>query len=366
MTDLRYAALILPLLALANSSFGESSIENLIERAGLAEGPVAVRDLQHYVPPRKILLANIGIDLETLSAEHPDIEFIEVTSSADARRHAAAADAIVGYCDQALVDAAERLVWVQIYTAGVERCLSTEQIANGRVLLTNMQKMSSPVIAEHAIAMVLALSRKLPQFAKGMPSGEWRRNNQARAGMVPVSGRTLLVAGLGGIGTEVARLGAALDMRVIGIRNSSREGPEFVSYVGLSSELNDLVAEADVIVNALPLTDATEGLFDADVFAAMKPGAILVNVGRGKTVDTPALVAALESGQLAGAGLDVTDPEPLPKRHPLWQFSNVIITPHIASSGGERERHRLLLAENLRRYIAGESLLNVVDPQRGY
>ena len=354
------------LLAPVSSSFGEISIENLVERANLAEGPVAVRDLQHYVPPRKILIANIGIDIDALSAMYPEIELIEVTTTADARRHAAGADAILGYCDQKLIGAAERLVWVQIYTAGVERCLSTEQIANGRVLLTNMQKMSSPVIAEHAIAMMLALSRNLPQFAKGMSSGKWRRNDQARAGMVPVSGKTLLVAGLGGIGTEVARLGAALDMRVIGTRNSSREGPEFVSYVGLSHELNDLVAEADIIVNALPLTDATEGLFDEDVFAAAKPGAIFVNVGRGNTVDTMALVAALKSGRLAGAGLDVTDPEPLPKRHPLWQFSNVIITPHVASSGGDRERHRLLLAENLRRYIAREHLLNVVDPQRGY
>ena len=121
-----------------------------------------------------------------------------------------------------------------------------------------------------------------------------------------------------------------------------------------------------MIVNALPLTTATRGLLDSEFFAAVKPGAIFVNVGRGATVDTDALVAALRTGAVAGAGLDVTEPEPLPAGHPLWQFDNVIITPHVAGRGGERERHLVLLKENLRRYAAGDALLNVVDPARGY
>jgi len=155
-------------------------------------------------------------------------------------------------------------------------------------------------------------------------------------------------------------------MSVSGTRNSSRQGPDFVDYVGLSHELNDLAAQADVVINALPYTDATKGLFDSEFFAAIKFGAIFVNVGRGQTVVTDDLIAALESGQVSGAGLDVTDPEPLPADSPLWKRDDVIITPHVASSGGERERHGLLLIENLRRYIAGDRLLNVVDPERGY
>jgi phosphoglycerate dehydrogenase-like enzyme len=176
----------------------------------------------------------------------------------------------------------------------------------------------------------------------------------------------MLVVGLGGIGTEVARLGNALGMRVSGTRNSSRSGPDFVDYVGLSDELNSLAAKADVIVNALPLTDATSGLLDGEFFATIKEGAIFINVGRGRTVDTGALLGALESGRVSGAGLDVTDPEPLPANHALWQRENVIITPHVAGRGGEFERRSVLLIENIRRYIAGDALLNVVDPEKGY
>ena len=184
--------------------------------------------------------------------------------------------------------------------------------------------------------------------------------------MRSVAGKKLLVAGLGGIGAEVARLGAALGMSVSGTRNSSRSGPDYVEYVGLSHELLALAAEADVVVNALPLTDGTDGLMDEEFFAAIKPGAIFVNVGRGKTVVTDALIAALESGAVSGAGLDVTDPEPLSSDSALWTRDDVIITPHVAGAGGELERHAVLLRENLRRYIAGDRLLNVVDPKKGY
>ena len=348
-----------------NISHADVSIKTLIERSNLSEGPVAVRDLPRFEAARKVLVWDIGIELGGIVDAFPDVEFVIVPTLAEAMPHAATVDAIVGFCNDELFDAAPKLVWVQIYWAGAERCLSVDRVADGSVMMTNMQKMSSPVIAEHAIAMMMALSRNLPQFAKTMPTGKWD-GRETVAGMMPVAGKTLLVAGLGGIGTEVARLGAALDMRVIGTRNSSREGPDFVEYVGLSHELHDLVAEADVIVNALPLTNGTKKLFDRELFAATKKGAIFVNVGRGQTVDTMAMLAVLQSGHLGGVGLDVTDPEPLPQDHPLWQQPNVIITPHVAGSGGERERHRVLLVENLRRYVAGEHLLNVVDPQKGY
>jgi phosphoglycerate dehydrogenase-like enzyme len=239
-------------------------------------------------------------------------------------------------------------------------------VANGDVVMTNMQKMSSPVIAEHAIAMMLSLARNLPRFVNAMADADWAARDELTSEMTSIAGKKLLVAGLGGIGMEVARLGHALGMSVSGTRNSSRDGPDFVKYVGLSHELHDLASKADVIVNALPLTDGTRGLFDAEFFAAAKPGAIFVNVGRGQTVVTADLNAALVSGQISAAGLDVTDPEPLPAGHMLWQRDDVIITPHVAGSGGERERHAVLLRENLRRYIAGDRLLNVVDPAKGY
>ena len=214
--------------------------------------------------------------------------------------------------------------------------------------------------------MMLALARQLPTFAKRMGEGEWNRGSTVVSAMTPIAGKTLLVVGLGGIGTAAALRGAALGMRVIATRNSSREGPDYVDYVGLSSELLQLAGEADVIINALPLTATTRGLLDEEFFAATRKGAFFINVGRGGTVDTQALTDALTSGYLGGAGLDVTDPEPLPADHPLWQLENVIITPHVASRGEEDDRYLALVKENLRRYAAGERLLNVVDPERGY
>ena len=358
--------MVVTLFGVAETARAEISIDQLIEQARMAEAGVAVRELPRWDATHKILIRDIGMNIDGLLDGLGGVEFIIARSVPEAMQHASDLDAIVGFCDAELIDAAENLVWVQIYAAGAESCLSVERIGNGDVVMTNMQKMSSPVIAEHAIAMMMSLTRHIPQFIHTMENGDWAKRNAMMNGMMPVAGKNLLVAGLGGIGAEVARLGAALGMRVSGTRNSSRNGPDYVEYVGLSHELNDLAAEADVVVNALPLTDATRNLFDAEFFAAIKRGAIFINVGRGQTVVTDDLIAALETGHVSGAGLDVTEPEPLPADSPLWRRDDVIITPHVAGRGGERERHTVLLLENLRRYIAGDRLLNVVDPEKGY
>ncbi len=185
--------------------------------------------------------------------------------------------------------------------------------------------------------------------------------------MWEIDGKTMLVVGLGGIGSEVAWRADALGMSVIATRASSREGPTYVEYVGLADELLALAEQADVIVNATPLTPETRGLFDAEFFRRMKPGAYFINVGRGGSVVTADLVAALTAGELGGAALDVTDPEPLPADHPLWDMPNVIITPHVAGASDLRgARMFTLIRENLRRYAAGEPMLSVVDISRGY
>jgi phosphoglycerate dehydrogenase-like enzyme len=354
------------LLSVAGLSRAEISIDQLVEQSRITEGDIAVKDLPRWSGAHKILVLDIGIDLSDLIASEPGVEFIVVESAAEAMQYAGDVDAMIGFCSPELIAAPEKLVWVQIYWAGAERCLSVDDVADGTVLMSNMQKMSSPVIAEHAIAMMMALSRNLPQFIGLMKDGDWSDEEQSTDGMMPIAGKGLLVAGLGGIGSEVARMGAALGMKVTGTRNSSRSGPDYMEYVGLSHELNDLAASADVIVNALPATDATMNLFDAEFFSTVKAGAIFINVGRGNTVVTDDLLAALESGRISGAGLDVTAPEPLPPTSPLWQRDDVIITPHVAGSGGERKRRAVLLRENIRRYIAGEPLLNVVDPKKGY
>lgn len=361
------AAAALALLGVASISRADISIDDLVRDAGLEAGAIATRDLPRWRGARKVLV--VGVDREELDAVRallPDTRFVVPDSPEDALTEVVDADAVLGTCDPDLVAAAANLVWIQIFAAGAERCVTLPRIASGEIVLTNMQKMSAPVIGEHAVAMALAIARGLPAFAKRMPAGEWRRGPEATASMVPLSGRTMLVVGLGGIGSEAAKRAKALGMRVVATRNSSREGPPWVDYVGLSDELADLAGDADVIVNALPLTDTTRGLMDEAFFRALRQGAIFINVGRGATVDTEALLDALRSGRLRGAGLDVTDPEPLPPDHPLWQLESVIITPHVSWRGGETERHRVLRKENLRRYAAGEALLNVVDPDKGY
>jgi len=353
--------LLLPLTLLA-----DTDVEELIRQTGIKEGSTAVRDMSAWRKPRKIVVRIPGERVNELQQLAPDVEFVTAMTEAEAILHAAGADAVIGFCSASVLNAAVDATWIQIFSAGAERCIAVEQVRNANVVLTNMQKMSSPVLAEHAVAMVMSLGRGLVGYGKLMGGGEWLRGDPKAPAMQEISGKTLLVVGLGGIGTEVARRGAALGMRVVGTRRSSRQGPDFVDYVGLSGELHELAADADFIVNALPLTAETTGIFDKAFFADAKKGSYFISVGRGASVVTDDLTQALESGQLAGAGLDVTDPEPLPADHRLWQMENVIITPHVAGWGGSRERHYILAKENIRRFVAGDALLNVVDPQRGY
>jgi phosphoglycerate dehydrogenase-like enzyme len=249
----------------------------------------------------------------------------------------------------------------------VDRCTNSPLIGERDLLVTNMQRIYGQGIAEHTIGLMYMLTRKLHVFHDRQRVQKWDRSAVKPTEMWEVQGRTLLVVGLGGIGTEIARRANALGMRVIATRNSSREGPDFVAYVGLSHELAELAGQADVVVNATPLTPATTGLFNRRLFGKMKPGAYFINVGRGKSVVSGDLIEALNSGHLGGAALDVQDPEPLPPGHPLWSARNIVITPHIsAGSDAQMERFWLLVRENLRRYTQGERMLNVVDIERGY
>lgn len=364
----RYFRLFLPVLCLlaAQAARAEPSVDEIVEEAGLAEGPVPVREHEGWRSPEKIVVRDGYGIVERLQAAFPDVEVVGVQDSAEALAAIGNADALIGFCDRDIVSRADRLVWIQIFSAGAEDCVTVDAVASNDVLLTNMQKMASPVIGEHAIAMMMSLARGLPQYARVMPDGDWDRQLAEQVDMRSLSGKTMLVVGLGGIGTAVARRADGLRMRVVATRNSSRSGPDFVDYVGLSDELLALAAEADVVVNALPLTPQTRNLFDREFFATVKPGALFINVARGGSVVTSELVAALKDGRIGGAGLDVTEPEPLPPGHALWQLSNVIITPHVAGSGTERDHYPVLFEENVRRFVAGEPLLNVVDPAKGY
>jgi phosphoglycerate dehydrogenase-like enzyme len=343
-TNIRRCGVFLLGLLLAQSVFSQSAIDQLVEQTGIEPGPVAARDFPGWRPPQKIVVRDIAGLYDEVEGTVPGVNLVRVKSESEAVANAADADAIVGFCSPRVLAAASDAIWIQVFGAGAERCLAVDRVRRGDVMLTNMQKMSSPVIGEHVTAMVLSLARGLVPLGKAMESGKWSRGSETISGMQSYGGKTVLIVGLGGIGTEAARRLAALDMRIIATRRSSREGPDFVDYVGLSHELLELAPQADFIVNALPHTPETEGTFDAAFFDVVKRGAHFINVGRGKTVVTADLVTALESGQIAGAALDVTDPEPLPSRI----------------------RHNILVRENLRRFSAGEALLNVVDPELGY
>ena len=180
-------------------------------------------------------------------------------------------------------------------------------------------------------------------------------------------GKTMLVVGLGGIGSQISRRAEAFGMRVRAIDPKEMERPAFVFSLDKPAKLMDLLPKADVVVIACPLTGRDEGLIGDKQFAAMKPTAYLINVARGGIVQTPALEAALKAKKIAGAGLDVVDPEPLPKDHPLWKMSNVVISPTSAASRPKaQERLWRLFRENVRRFVAGEPLLCVVDKKKGY
>jgi len=354
------------LLAGTLPAAAEPTIDEVIEDAGLTEGPVAMRDRDNWRAPRKIVVRDGYGIVERLAAAFPALEVVGVRSAAEAASAAADADAVIGFCNDDIATRGERLSWIQIFSSGAEDCLDVDAVHDDTILLTNMQKMASPVIGGHAVAMMMSLARGLVPYAKSMPQGQWDRQLASSDAVRSLSGKTVLVVGLGGIGTAVARRADGLGMRVLATRNSSREGPAFVDYVGLSDELLELAAQSDVVVNALPLTPATTNLFDKAFFDAVKPGALFVNVARGASVVTDDLVAALDDGRIAGAGLDVTEPEPLPSDHVLWRMDNVIITPHVASAGSERDHYPVVFEENVRRFIAGDALLNVVDPTRGY
>jgi len=341
---------------------------SLVKRYGLEESKAPVRERAGWAPPRKVLVWNRTPQLlSTLQSAAPGVELIPAANQAEAVRLAAEADAVIGFCSEEVLAAGPRIRWVQVFWAGVEDCVSVPALRERAVLLTNMQRVAGPVMAEHVVAMMLAFARGLQFFIPERAAGRWTDEPPSSVRMVTIEGKNVLVVGLGGIGTEVARRAHALGMRVTATRASGREGPEFVSYVGLPDELHKLAADADFIVNTTPLTPQTTGIFNAKFFAAAKPGAYFFNVGRGGSVVEADLVAALESGRIAGAGLDVTDPEPLPATSALWKMQNVIITPHVSSDSELGLDARVaLIRENLRRYVTGERMLSEVDLGKGY
>ena len=257
-----------------------------------------------------------------------------------------------------------KLRWIQSNSAGVEGFLRIAELRDSDVVLTNAKIIQGPEIADHAIGLLLNFTRNLKAFNGRMPEG-WDTTRELP--MIELSGKTALVIGLGGIGMQIAQRAAAFGMTVIATDPKDIPMHRDVAYVGKPDELHDLLPRADVVFSAVPHTPVTEGMIGARQFELMKEGVYFINISRGKIVDTDALVDALGSGKVRAAGLDVTDPEPLPTDHALWTMPNVTITPHVATvSDRIMERRLRLLRDNIERFATGRPLRNVVDKQVGY
>ena len=380
MTSLSRKCCGLPILLLAAAVFCNAAkadqpavmpdpgVAGLIAQLGLQESASPVRELAGWQRPKKVLFSNLNPALvPSLQSVAPGVELVPAKDAAEAVKLAGGVDAVLGFCTPELLAAGTAIRWIQVYWAGVERCVAIPALTERKILLTNMQRVAAPVMAEHVLAMMLAFTRGLDFYILEHAAARWTRELPPPAKLMALEGKTVLVVGLGGIGTEVARRAHALGLHVDAIRASGREGPPYVREVGLPSDMARLAARADFIVNTTPLTPETRNLFNGEFFAQVKTGAYFFNVGRGQSVVQDALVAALRSGRLAGAGLDVTDPEPLPADHPLWSIPNVIITPHVSARSdlGDAARYALV-RENLRRYVNGEKMLSVVDTRKGY
>ena len=248
---------------------------------------------------------------------------------------------------------APNLKWLHTFSSGVDSPVFQTMLERG-IRITNSAGASSSPIAQTVVMYLLALSRNLPEWQRAQQRHEWQQRS-----FQELPGTTIAVIGLGAIGQEVVRLAHALDMNVIACRRTPRGDESCPTYS--MTDLSAVLAQADWVVVALPLNADTRRIINAQIFASMKPGACFINVGRGELVDEPALIAALQSGHLGGAGLDVFETEPLPTESALWDMPNVIITPHnSATTPQSHHRAALIFIENVKRRAAGLSLRNEI------
>jgi phosphoglycerate dehydrogenase-like enzyme len=307
--------------------------------------------------------------VDWLRATFPQHTFVRADTDADML--SAVGDAEVAFSSRINAEhfaAACRLRWIHSLAAGVGSMLFPA-LVNSDVVLTNSRGNTAPMIAEHVIAVVLSLLRDLPRAHRRQQERRWALDEFEEATSIrTLRGSRVLIVGLGSIGADTAQLAAAFGAEVTGIRRRPEAPrPPGVTAVFGPEHLRDQLAMADVVVIAAPQTAETVHLIGARELAAMKPGAVLVNVSRGKLVDDTALIAALDAGTLRGAALDVFEHEPLAADSPLWSREDVLITPHVAGYHEHYWRDALaLFAENLRRYEAGHALINVVDKRAGY
>lgn len=307
--------------------------------------------------------------VETLRARFPHVEFVHATSDDERARGLVDCDAAYTWILKAgELATATRLRWIHTSAVAVETLCLPELVAKG-VTVSNTRGVQAVPIAEHTLAVVLALSKQLPLVLDHQRNAHWAQNvfTGARLPWL-LRGRTLGLVGVGTIGSEIASRARAFGLRVIALRRRHDQAPvPAIDQTFGGGQLDEFLEQTDVLVIAAPLTPQTLGLIGAEQIARLPKGAVIVNVGRAKIIDTGALIAALHSGHLGGASLDVYPQEPLPPEHPLWSCPNVILTPH---TSGFRQGHWAevvdLFADNLARFERGETPRFRVEPDLGY
>ena len=280
------------------------------------------------------------------------------------KKMAEEADIIIGNIDPDLLEYAKNLEWLQLNSAGADAYVK-KGVLPEEVVLTNATGAYGPGVAEHMLAVLFSIQKKLHLYRDNQNQCEWQDEGE----VMSLRGGCALIVGLGDIGLYFARLLRNFGYRVIGIKRRPGQVPQGVDELYTMEHLDELLPEADVIFSVLPETKATKNIFNAKRFREMKNSAVFLNAGRGSAVNTEDLCQALIAGQIYGAGLDVTDPEPLPSQHKLWNMKNVVITPHISGDFHHPATlYRIvdIAAGNLKRYCAGEPLMNVVGRETGY
>src|SRR5262245_58602250 len=296
-----------------------------------------------------------------LAESLPDLSIVVAGDEAEAARAIADAEAAFGTIPPALLRKAGHLRWLQAPQAAPPAGYYYADLIAHPVVVTNFREIYNDHIGAHIMAFLLAFGRGFHHYLPQQAKREWRPAPHDTA-VIHLPESTALIVGLGGIGTEAARLAAAFGVRVIGLDPRRREVPPGVAELHPPDALDRMLPLADFVILTVPHTPATEGFMNRARFQQMKRSAFFINIGRGMTTRLDDLVAALRAGEIAGAGLDVFEQEPLPADHPLWTMPGVLITPHSAGFGPHLDDRRFsVLADNCRRFLAGQPLRNVVD-----
>ncbi len=296
----------------------------------------------------------------------PDLEIVRVATTAEALPHIGDADVFYGRPSDELVQAAPNLKLIQAQSAGVDFLMTMPAVASCAAPLANTRGAHAPSIAEHAFALLLALTRVLPTAFKWQSEKYWARGEGYRLPK-EIMGSTMGIIGYGAIGKAIAQRAVGFGMKVIAVDVYPASNVAYVDEVWPISRLHDLMSQSDVVAIAAPYTKESRHLLDAAAFAAMKPGGFLIAVSRGGIIDEAALLDALNSGHVAGAGIDVSETEPWDATSPFWDLPNVVVTPHLAGSSTQKERRCAeILRENILRLQRGEELINLVDKQAGF